>query len=172
MKCSGLMWHCKSVLPITPTCNPEGWIAKGAAQTGSAKRIWKAPQAAAKRSWIIPEQSIQARCFSLGVDFGEGAKTEFPEKNPQVRLRWTETQSTYNRGGGRRKCRIQRQPYYRYLHNVALRYMLPSRRLRGVGVVLRLMGVVRLSVGEGVTPLLPSQLPGVNLISSKAISPL
>jgi len=68
------------VLLITLTCSPEGWIAKGEAQTGSTECIWKAPQAAAKRSCMIPEHSTQARCFWLGVDFGEGGKPEYPEK--------------------------------------------------------------------------------------------
>ena len=69
-----------SALLITLTFSPEGWIAKGAAQTGSAECIWKAPQAAAKLSCMIPEHSTQARCFWLGVDFGEGGKPEYPEK--------------------------------------------------------------------------------------------
>ena len=38
---------------------------EGCSSTGSAECIWKAPLAAAKRSWMIPEHSSQARCFWL-----------------------------------------------------------------------------------------------------------
>ena len=41
---------------------------------------------------MTPEQSNQTICFRLGADFGEEGKPEYPEKNPQVRLRSTETQ--------------------------------------------------------------------------------
>ena len=41
-------------------------------------------------------------CFWLGADFGEGGKPEYFEKNPQVRLRSTETQPKYDCGGRRR----------------------------------------------------------------------
>ena len=99
-----------SVLLITLNCSPEGWIVKGTAQMGWAKCISKAPQAAAKWSCMIPEHSTQARCFWLEVDFGEGGKPEYPEKNPQIRLWWTETQPTYDRRCGKPKCRIQCQP--------------------------------------------------------------
>ena len=59
---------------------------------------------------MIPEHSTQARRFLLGVDFGDGGELDYPKKNPQARLRSTETQHTYDRIGGRRECRIQRQP--------------------------------------------------------------
>ena len=42
--------------------------------------------------------------------FCRGRKTGYPEKTPQVTLRSTETQSTYDRKSGRCKCRIQGQP--------------------------------------------------------------
>ena len=45
----------------------------------------------------------------MGADFGEGGKPEYFEKTPQVRLRLTETQPTYDCGGRRRKRRIQCQ---------------------------------------------------------------
>ena len=45
----------------------------------------------ASLQWLpIPDHSTQARCLWLGVDFGEEGKPEYPEKNPQVRLRLTE----------------------------------------------------------------------------------
>ena len=43
------------------------------------------------------------------VDFRERGKPEYPEKNSHVRLRSTETNPTYDRRGGKRNCRIQRQ---------------------------------------------------------------
>ena len=100
------------VLLITLTCSPEGWIVKGTAQMGSAECKWKVPQPAAKRSCMIPQHSTQARCFWLGVNFGEGGKLEYLEKNPQGRSRSTETQPTYDCRGGRCKWRIQRQPNF------------------------------------------------------------
>ena len=100
------------VLLITLPCSPEGWVVKGTAQMGSAECKWKVPQAAAKRSCMILQHSTQARCFWLGVNFGEGGKLEYLEKNPQVGLRSIETQSTYYCRGGKGKCRIQRQPNF------------------------------------------------------------
>ena len=72
---------------MTLTCSPEGWIAKGAGQMRSAKCIWKAPQTAAE----------QCRQVVLAG-------------SPQVRLRLTKTQPSYDCRGGRHKCGIQHQP--------------------------------------------------------------
>ena len=58
------------------------------------------PQAAAKQSCMILEHRTQARCFRLGVNFGEEGKLEYPEKNPQVRLRSTGSRPTYDHRGG------------------------------------------------------------------------
>ena len=103
--------NCNSVLLITLTCSPEGWIAKGAAQTGSVECIWKAPQAAPKQSCMWSRSTApRPDVFDWESIFGEGRKPEYPEKNSQVRLRSAETQATYDRRTGRCKCRIQRQP--------------------------------------------------------------
>ena len=48
--------------------------------------------------------------FWLGVNFEKGEKLEYLQKNPQVRLRLTKTQPSYDHRGGRHKCRIQHQP--------------------------------------------------------------
>ena len=58
---------------------------------------------------MIPEHTVQARCFFTGCLFWRGRKTGVPGEKPQVRLRSTETQLTYARRGARHKCRIQRQ---------------------------------------------------------------
>ena len=39
-------------------------------------------------------QPVEHNC--LGVDFEEGGKLEDPEQNPEVKLRWTQTQHTYD----------------------------------------------------------------------------
>ena len=58
---------------------------------------------------MIPEHSTRSDVFDWESHFSEGGKPEYAEKDFQVRLRSTETQPTYDRRGGRRKCRIQRQ---------------------------------------------------------------
>lgn len=50
---------------------------KGTAQMGSAECKWKVPQAAAKRSCMIPQHSTQGRCFLLGVNFGDGCPSGY-----------------------------------------------------------------------------------------------
>ena len=55
-----------------PYSQPEGWIAKGS--TGSAECIWKAPLAAAKRSWMIPEHRSTAARPNV-FDLGKGQTT-------------------------------------------------------------------------------------------------
>ena len=85
---------------ITLTCSPGGWIGEGAAQTGLAECIWKAPQATAEWSCMIPKHSTQTKCFWLGIN---GRKTGIPGKYSQVRLRSTKTRPTYERRSGRRK---------------------------------------------------------------------
>ena len=65
-----VLWTSLSVivccLLITLTCSPKRLNCEGRSWTGSAECIWKAPLAAAKRPWMIPEHSSQVRCFWLG----------------------------------------------------------------------------------------------------------
>ena len=55
------------------------------------------------------QHPVQMFLTGARVDFGEGGKPEYPEKNSHVRLRSTETNPTYDTRGGRRNRRIQRQ---------------------------------------------------------------
>jgi len=71
---------------------------------GSAECKWKVPQAAAKRSCMIPQHSTQARCF------WRGRKTRVAGEKPssQVEINWNSAHIRLQRWEA--KCRIQSQP--------------------------------------------------------------
>ena len=84
-------------LLITLTCSPKAELRRAQRNSIGRVHVKGASMAAAKRSCMIPEHSTQARCFLTWESiFGEGGKPEYPEKNPQVRLRSTETQPKCN----------------------------------------------------------------------------
>ena len=80
-------------------------FSKGAAQRGRTEGalLPVRPSAPEHNPYMTSKQhSTTARWIRLGVNFEEGGNLECPEKTLEVRLRSTETQSTYNicsRGG-------------------------------------------------------------------------
>ena len=105
--------HCNNSVPNShcapnhPYLESQGLNCEGHSSDRIRRMHMKGAQAAAKRSCKLPEHSNKARCSLLGPEsiLEREEKPSTRRKTSHVRLRSSETNPTYDRRGGRRKCR-------------------------------------------------------------------